>query len=361
MATTHYGVNASEAVKLWSEKLSREVIKETFIGRFMGRDSNSVIQVYDDFKKSKGDRVRTILRVLMTGPGVQGDSTLEGNEESLTTYTDDLIINQLRQATRSGGEMSEQRVPFSVRSEGEMALREWWADRFDTWFFNQISGNSTQADTRYTGHNTVTAPDSAHRIYANGHTTEASLTATASAIFSTKLIDQVVLKAKTLSPSVRPVKTGHPNARYVMFITPEMHYDLRRSVATANDWGSIQSDALKGGQITKNPIFTGALGLYNGVILHEADRLPIYTSTGGSTYARAVLCGAQAAAMAFGRGASMSRLDWKEKLFDYDNQLGIKAGCIAGLKKNTYNSKDFGTITVTAAHSTDAANAQGRS
>ena len=115
MATTAYGVNHPLAVKLWSKKLMREALKETFMSRFMGTSKDSLIQVKDETNKSAGDRVRVGLRMQLSGTGVVGDGTLEGNEESLTTYSDDLMINQLRHAVRSDGEMSEQRVPFSVR------------------------------------------------------------------------------------------------------------------------------------------------------------------------------------------------------------------------------------------------------
>jgi hypothetical protein len=102
------------------------------------------------------------------------------------------------------------------------------------------------------------------------------------------------------------------------------------------------------------------LGEYNGCILHEAFRLPVITSTGGSKVGRAVLCGAQAASLSFGRDNGPNRMSWVEELFDYGNQLGVSAGCIAGLKKNIYNSQDFSTVVISAAHSAAAVAASGR-
>lgn len=134
MAQSSWGVNANEAVKLWSRKLMREALKQTWASKFMGTDSNSLCQILDDTSKGPGDRVRSILRMQLGGAGIQGDGTLEGNEESLVTYTDDIVIDQLRHAVRSGGKMSEQRIPFSVREEARMGLQDWWADRWDTWF-----------------------------------------------------------------------------------------------------------------------------------------------------------------------------------------------------------------------------------
>lgn len=134
MSATHYGVNAPEAVKLWSRRLAREALKETYISRFIGTGRNSLIVQKDDTSKTEGDRIRNTLRMQLSGAGVQGDASLEGSEESLTTYTDDFVINQLRHAVRSGGKMSEQRIPFGVRQEAMDGLKDWWSDRVDTWF-----------------------------------------------------------------------------------------------------------------------------------------------------------------------------------------------------------------------------------
>jgi hypothetical protein len=123
---------------------------------------------------------------------------------------------------------------------------------------NQISGNSAQSNTVYTGNNAATAPDSNHQLFANGMASEAVLTATTSAQFSLSLIDQAVLLARTSTPVIRPVNTD-AGEKYVMFISPEQHYDLRRDTNTLQ-WGDIQKAAMQGGNISDNPIFTGALG-----------------------------------------------------------------------------------------------------
>jgi N4-gp56 family major capsid protein len=99
---------------------------------------------------------------------------------------------------------------------------------------------------------------------------------------------------------------------------------------------------MTGGEISKNPIFTGALGMYNNVILHESTRVP--TVVAGAY--RAILCGAQAATLAFGQDSAGNKVSWVEELFDYGNQLGVAAGMIWGGKKMVFNSQDFGVITV---------------
>ena len=347
MAVTNYGVNSPEAVKLWSRRLAREALKKTYIQRFVGDSDDSLIQFKTETKKSAGDRVRVTLRMQLTGDGIQGDNTLEGNEESLTTFTDDLLINQLRHAVRSAGKMSEQRVPWSVREEAMSGLRDWWADRLDTWFFNQVCGNTVVTDTRYTGNNAVIAPSSSRQVWVTGSNDQALGSTN---VMTLTMIDKAVEAAKVSTPLIRPIKINGAD-HFVAFLHPFQVYDIR-TATTTGQWLDIQKAAMTGGKTSENPIFTGALGMYNNVILHEAVRVPtgVNSSTGAaiSTVRRAVLCGAQAAIMGFGEGHSFKQYSWNEQLFDYGNQLGVEAGCIGGLKKSVFNSVDFGTIVMSS-------------
>ena len=344
MATTAYTVNSSETVKLWRKKLAREALKATWFGKFIGDSSDDLVQVFDETKKSAGDRITVILRMQLTGDGVLGDGTLEGNEEALTTYTDNLFIDQLRHAVRSAGKASDQRASFSVREEAMMGLKDWWAGRLDTAFFNQICGNTAQTDTRYTGNNATIAPDSAHVYRPNSRANDQSLTTGDE--MTLPLIDVLVGMAKLMTPVIRPLKVNGED-KYVMFLHTNQVTQLRTNTSTGQ-WLDIQKAAITGDGSKGNPIMTGALGEYNGVVLHESTRvtLGVNSSTGAavSNTRRAVLCGAQAATVAFGQGQSFEEFDWNEELFDYGNQLGVESGCIFGIKKLRFNSADFGTI-----------------
>jgi len=346
MADTNYGVNHPLAVKHWSKDLLVEALKKTQAMQFMGSGSGAICQIKSELNKAAGDRIRVGLRVQLKGAGIQGDATLEGNEEALTTYYDDVTINQLRHAVRSEGKMSEQRVPFSVREEARDGLADWWADRFDTAFFNQLAGNTAVTDTRYTGNIATVAPDSDHVIYHN-QSTEASLGSTDT--FTLSIIDKCVERATTFgkgsadfpdSMPMRPVTVG-ADGYYVMFLHPYQVTDLRTNTNTGQ-WLDIQKAAMTGGKVSNNPIFSGALGMYNNTILHQSDRIPSVVAN----TRRAVFCGAQAAAIAFGQESGKNKMSWKEELFDYGNALGVAVGSIFGLKRTIFNSKSFGSIVV---------------
>lgn len=344
MAVSDFPVNSPLAVKRWSSELMKEALKKTQALQFMGSDSNSLIQIKTEVNKEAGDRITFGLRQQLSGGGVQGDNTLEGNEEALETYSQNVIIDQLRHAVRSGGKMSEQRVPFSIRDEARDGLADWWADRMDYWFFNQITGNTVQSDIRYTGMQATTAPDSGHWVYPGSAAAEASLSATTTYRFSLSLLDKAVERGKIAKNALRPVKVGN-KSYYVAFIHPYQTTSLRTNTGTGQ-WLDIQKAAMTGGKVDDNPIFTGALGVYNNVIIFEDVRVPLVVgATGGtSDVARGILCGAQAACVAFGRSYGQNTFSWEEELFDYKNQLGVGAGCIGGLVKTRFNGSDFGTV-----------------
>lgn len=357
MAVTSYGVNHPLTVKLWAHRLFREALKATYVSKFMGTDTNSLIQVRDEMSKGPGDRVTVGLRMQLSGGGVLGDGTLEGTEEALTVYTDNLLIDQLRHAVRTGGRMSQQRVPYDIREEARVGLTDWWADRIDTAFFNHICGQAAVTDLRYAGNNTVLNYSGTNRVAypqvsANIPTTDESLST--SDIFTMRMIDTAVEKAKVASPLIRPVSTEIGDF-YVLFLHPYQVTDLRAATAAAGSWTDIQKAAMTGGLVERNPIFTGALGIYNGCILHESSRVTMgmnsttsvtTSGAGGLGTRRAVLCGAQAVTLAFGQDNSDEQMTWVEEFFDYGNQLGVSAGLIWGMKKNQFNSTDFGTITI---------------
>jgi N4-gp56 family major capsid protein len=353
LATTNYAVNHPLAVKLWAKDLYHDVIGESFFGRFMGTSADSLLQVKSELKKSAGDSIKFGLRGLLTGDGKQGDDTVEGSEEALTTQNDTVLINQLRHAVRSAGEMSEQRVHFSVRDEAKDGLKDWWTERLETCLANQLTGYTDQSDTKYTGNNAAVAPTANFRIVVGGgHQAEGSLSATTTHAIKLSDLDRAVALAKVPQTSggttyqrIRPLNVDGKKM-YVAFLHPWQIRQLRLDASTAGNFYDIQKAAMSGGKYSENPIVTGGNFIYNNVIVHEWSYLPVVASsvTSSTSYRRGVFCGAQAAAVAFGQNSAATKMSWNEELFDYGNQLGVEAGMIFGVKKTVFNSVDFATI-----------------
>jgi N4-gp56 family major capsid protein len=355
MATTSYGVNHPLAVKLWSKSLFHDIIGDSYFGRFMGKGPDNLCQIKTETQKDAGDKITFGLRSLLSGDGISGDSTLEGNEEALTTYNDSVFIDQLRHAVRSAGEMSQQRVPFSVRDEAKDGLKDWWVERLETALANQLTGNTGQADTKYTGSQATIAPTATYRIIAGGgHNTEASLSATTTEAIKLADLDRAVALAKVPTTAggktyqrIRPLMVDGKKM-YVAFLHPWQILEMRKDASTAGNFFDIQKAAMQGGKYSENPIVNGGNFIYNNVIVHEWSYLPTIAGTPNSgsatSFRRGVFCGAQSVAVAFGQKSGPTKMSWVEELFDYENQLGVAAGMIYGVKKTQFNGVDFGTI-----------------
>lgn len=345
MADTSYVVNDPATVKLWSKYLMAEVLKNTWAWNFVGTGEDKLIQQKTETQKGAGDSIKFFLRMQMAARGVVGDSTQEGNEEALVTYADTLLIDQLSNAHRSAGRMSEQRVSWNLRDESRMGLADWWAGRIDLSWANQMAGYTPESDVAYTGLNAVVAPDSAHiKRVASGEAADESISTTST--FTLSMIDKAVEAARVATPAIRPLRIGG-KPMYAVFLHDYAVTDMRTNTSTGQ-WLDIQKAAMTGGEVADNPIFNGALGVYNSTIIHSDSRIPngVSGATGLAVTGvrRNFFCGAQAAVVGFGQDNGPQKMTWDEKTFDYGRKLGVSASMIWGLKKSVFNSTDYGTI-----------------
>lgn len=360
MATHTIGVNDALAVKLWSQRMDVEALKETTAYEFMGAGAGNLCQIMTETQKGAGDSIKWGIRMLASGEGTTENETQEGNEEGLTRYHDLMVINELGHAhrVRAEGTIDRQRVPYNMREECYDSLKDWSADRVDTWFFNQLAGNTVSGlSTKYLGFNAAVAPSSTRIFRANAKTTDQALAATTEN-FTLSMIDKAVNRAKTTSPMLRPIKGLGKDIDYVCFIHPDQTLSMRADTATVGNWFDLQGKRLQGGEGNSSGLYTGAIGIYNRTLIVENTRVPkgVHSTAGTAVdnTRRAIFCGAQSLGLAFGKGGGKNKFKWVEEMFDYDRELGVRTSFIAGMKKTVYNSVDYGTI-VLASYAAPAA------
>src|SRR6185436_19356956 len=75
VAVTTFGTNHPMAVKLWSKRLSVEVLQETYAMRFTGKSQSAMIEIKDEATKGPGDKITFALRMQMVQDGILGDET----------------------------------------------------------------------------------------------------------------------------------------------------------------------------------------------------------------------------------------------------------------------------------------------
>lgn len=357
MATTSFGVNDTMAQKLWAKQVAEAERDTSDIGKLMGESDTSIIQIKTDFAKKNGDKVTYSLRTRLIGDGFTEGQKAIGNAEGLTFYADSVLINELGHTVGVRGKdtIDAQRVPFDLREQGKNGLAEWWKDRKSISFFNHVCGytnaNNTvpgTSGTKYTGFNSVTAPSSTRWTRAGAQANDQSISS--SDTFTVSLIDKAKEIAMVGSNRVRPVDMGG-QPKYVMYLDPAQVTSLRTNTSTGQ-WLDITKFSYSGVEVKSNPIYSGALGEYNGVVLRASQDVTIGINASNNaditTVRRAVLLGAQAAVVGYG-GATPTggtRYRWSEELLDHERELEVGAWSIWGMKKTTFNSIDFGTVVV---------------
>lgn len=320
MADQRNQVNIPAALvpKVWAKKVWHEGVKDSYFDKFTAMDGSNVVHQNKDLTNVKGDSVVFGLMMNLSGAGVEGNrAILAGNEEALNIY--DFTVNtQLVRNAVSRFEADDQKTQYDMLKEIKGALKQWLAD----WLDNKLIAKLT-----------TTMPNPTETVYASAANTVSSTTANDK--LTTALISRAKRKAMMHAPKVQPIKVDGMD-KYIMLVSPWAARDLKDDPK----WLAAQQNANVRG--SKNPIFTGALGEYDGVILYEYERVSL--SNGGASSANVcynLLLGKQAACFAVARPAKHI-----EQTDDYGNVAGNGIAFYGAVEKTKFNGKDYGTIQV---------------
>lgn len=346
MAFTEFGTNDARTNKRWSNSLMRESFGRMDVTSLFGKSEESCIRILPDLESNPGDTVYYDLLSQDRSNGVNGDSRLDGYESELSFYQDTLKINQKRHGHTFKG-MSQQRIAHDLRRSARLSLSNWWGWFMEAGLLSHLAGVAGTGNETVSGAlgadtgsadfagNTITALDSDHLVDGTGAT------------MTLELIDSAVAKAKVNNPRVAPLNIRGMQV-YVLYLHPYQIKSLKTET-TAISWNEIHREASSRGD--KNPIFTGAHGMYNGVIIRESEFIP----RSGTNVTHGVLLGQGAGAIAFGNAWKKGRrassgggayFSWREKLDDYDNEEGVAGASCLGFKRTQFNSEAFGVVGV---------------
>jgi N4-gp56 family major capsid protein len=357
--------------EIWQKVLMKNLKDMNFFSRFMGDGENNIVQTKTDLKKQSGDTITIPLTAKLSGNGVTGDSELEGQEEAISAYSDSVAIDQIRNAVRLTGKLDEKKNCYNMRKDATNKLAIWASEFVERQMFMKLAGvnNTTLTDvagnvvgTRCAWSNPPTQVPTADTAVGHGDRYLcADYTSGADSLASTDLLTpELISRAKYKAmqkqasgmPKINPLRIDG-REHYVMFIHPWQAFDLKNNATFA------QAQREAGTRGNTNRIFTGALGVWDGVILYEHEYVPFLDiSVAGHNFNaaaagtditadcfRALLCGQQAAVFAQTQDSFMM----VEETFDYKNKVGYATGLIGGIQKLTFNSKDYGVVAVDTA------------
>jgi N4-gp56 family major capsid protein len=371
MAQTNFGLLTNEQKTVWSMDLWKNARNQSFINKFMGSGANSMVQHITELKQSeKGARAVITLLADLTGDGVAGDRTLEGNEEGMQTFDQVIRVDQLRHANRHEGRMADQKSIIEFRENSKNLLAYWLADRIDQMAFQTLAGRSYSlapngstrvgsdlqnlefaGDVAAPSTRRLTRWDNTAKVLktsVTGANTSSSLAATDYLSWQTF----VQLKAYAKDRYMRGVTNGGGEETFHAFMTPQAMAKLKQDTDYMANLRYSQSKDVN------DNLFSGNTVKIDGIYLHEFRHVPNVSGTsskyGGGTVdgCQVLFCGAQALGM-----ADIKAPEWNEKGFDYENSQGISIGKILGFLKpkfgNIYEGgavEDFGVISCFAAY-----------
>lgn len=381
MALTNFASLTSNQLTAWSRDFWQVARNMSFINQFAGSGQNAMVQRITELTKSeKGTKAVITLLADMTGDGVTGDNTLEGNEEALRAYDITVELDQLRFANRIAGRLADQKSVVNFREQSRDALAYAMADRMDQLAFLTLSGiaytSKTNGALRTTSGTTglelvdlefasdVSAPTTnRHRRW--DATSGLVVGDTTQTVAADKISYECIvnLKAYAKDNYIRGLRGAGNEEVFHLFLTPQQMASLKLD---SDFLANVRNAGVRG---PSNGLFAGTSSLMvDGVMVHEFRHV---FSTEGATAgtsanagaagykwgadadvngARALFCGAQALAM-----ADIGNPEIVEDTFDYSNQAGISIGKIFGLRKPKYNSdynsgvEDFGVIALDTA------------
>jgi len=368
---TNFALLTAEQKTIWSKDLWKNARNMSFINRFLGDGPMSLVQHITELKKDeKGARAVITLLADLTGDGVAGDRTLEGNEEAMQTFDQVIRIDQLRHANRHEGKMADQRSVVSFRNNSKNVLSYWLADRIDQMAFLTLGGvsyarrnngslriGSDLASLDFASD--ITAPSTNRRLNWNATTRTLSANGATTAVTATDYPTWsmfIQLKAYAKDRYMRGVGSEGGEETFHAFLTPQA---MARLKSDPDYMLNLRHSQERG---DKNELFTGSSVKIDGIHLHEFRHVP---NTAGATNgvdrygsgfningSQVLFCGAQALGM-----ADIGAPEWNEKGFDYDNSQGISVGKILGFLKPKFGSiyengavEDFGVISVFTAY-----------
>lgn len=372
MATTDFGAASALRVKQWSLSVAMQGRDDSFFmsNGFMSAntsDQSKPIQRVTELSRTERglECVMPMTMDLSASSGVVGDNELTNNEAVIDTDNQTIRIDQLRNAVKSRGEMSEQATVLQFRTQAKDKLAFWLSDTTDELCFLTAAGRAytlnTDGSTRVTSQlpqlsfaADVAAASTNRVIYAGAATSEATLTSG-----DTMTWDLITTaKAAAKRKRIRPIRAGGKSF-YIMVMSTEQCRDLEKSA----DYKTLTAQALPRG--LDNPLFTNAKKIVGDVVIYDHQK--VFNTLGlgsGSRWgaagtvhgAQAMLMGAQA--MGYAEITGDTGAGWRENKGndDFGNRQAVGYGRKFGILKPQYKSKydanareDFGILSIKTA------------
>lgn len=353
---------SASAKQVWQSDYFQEYVRESMFSPYMSNaDKNKggiILTKFEDLQES-GKTINVPFIGNLTGSGVTGSQTLDGNEEQLTNYNMPISIDWRRNAVRVPKSESY-KTEINLLNAAKDALKVWEAEKFRDDIINAMgsfvtdsTGTTVNAIDSTAANRNAFAAANSDRILAGVAVSNYSATwatmlgncDTTNDKCTAASMSLAKRRAKLAKPRIRPFKTKDGYEYYVAFHGSRTFRDLKAdsTIVAANR----DARARENGGMNSNPIFQDGDLLYDGLIHREVPEIDdwatasgIYDAAGAaSADVRPVfLCGGGSVAVAWGQTPTPKT--------DYAKDFGFRPGVaieeLLGVKKVNFNSKPNG-------------------
>lgn len=298
--------------ELWNAKLYMQAQREMFWAKFEGPEGSGMPVIRkDDLSKDAGDVIHIQTIKNLTGSGVTGETTLAGQEERVSMTQTDLTIDWLRHAVAIS-KRSKKRINFDfVVEAAQPLLSKMISKKMDDDLFTKF-GTATTA------------------IFANDATSTATLDA--SDTLSCATLDKI--KTYLEDGLAQPLSGADGEKYFGIVVHPYDAYNLRRD----SNWIAAQRDANVRGNT--NPLFSGAMGVYNGMIIFVNKGV-----VNAASKSKCIAFGGEAIFRGYGMMPS-----FVSQLEDYGFEIGVGMEAIYGQALNDDVNTNFAVVETYAAN-----------
>lgn len=358
--------SASERQK-WGTTFWREYIRESGFMPYMGRANRSIFRILSGADTGNASIVNIPLLGRLKGRGVYDSEVLEGNEEDLENFNDQVRTRWIRNGVVVPKSTSY-RTELDLLGAAREGLKDWSSENMRDSIIaalgsiivpgvadeNGLPGtdsavfyrNSTAAQR-----NTYLTNNADRILFGNALANGASnVWATALATvdntndkLSTAVISLAKSIAKEADPHIRPFRTEDGREYYVLFVNSRQMRDLKQDTAMQQ----ANRDARERG--LDNPIFQDGDLIWDGVIIHEVPELKDLiipgAGTAGIDVGRAFLAGQSSIAIAWEQQPT-PRSDPDR---DYGFRPGVATEELRGMKKVSWGGKNYSLVEVITA------------
>ena len=322
----------------WDDQFFMAYVRENRFKRYMGTDENSIIQLKDDLTKKKGDTITFGLVNELTGAGVTGNQTLEGNEEGLDSRSHAVSVAPLRHAV-AVTDWDDQKSVIDLRNAGKMRLKTWSMTKLRDGIITALGSiNGVAYGSATENQKDAWLVDNADRVLfgasksnasSNDHSTSLGNIDNTSDKLTPEALSLMKRIAQNASPKIMPIRLSEDEEWFMVFANSRGFRDL----STNSTMTQANREARERG--VNNPLFTGGSLIWDGMIIREIPEISVVTGVGagGIDVGPAYLCGAQAVGVAWAQ-----RTKTTTNVRDYGFVSGVGVQEMRGIEKLLFGS-----------------------